>query len=94
MYDKTFKDLTKSFLLKHEKLLKIENELKEKLQNEVTKVKEKLENILSWTNNQIKMNEKIKKGIKKMENEEKNMIKIYHIFQVSIRIKKKLTIYL
>ena len=39
LYDKTIEDLTKSFLLKHEKLLKIENELKEKLQNEVTKVK-------------------------------------------------------
>ena len=52
-----------------------ENNLKEKLQNEVTKVKEQLENFLSKTNNIIKINEKINKGIKSLEKEEKNMTK-------------------
>ena len=50
--------------------------MKDKLQNEVTKVKEQLEIFLSESNNGIKLNERINKGIKKMENEEKNMIKI------------------
>ena len=52
-----------------------ENNLKEKLQTEVTKVKEQLENFLSKTNNIIKINEKINKGIKSLEKEEKNMTK-------------------
>ena len=67
--------MTKSYLKKHELLLKEENELKEKLQNEVTKVKEQLEKYLSESNNIIRANERLNKGIKKMENEEKNMIK-------------------
>ena len=75
MYDKTLNDLTQSFLKKHEELIKQENELKEKLQNEVTKVKEQLENFLSQCNAQIKKNEKIDQGIKKLENNEKNVIK-------------------
>ena len=52
-----------------------ENNLKEKLQNEVTKVKGQLENFLSKTNNIIKINEKINKGINSLEKEEKNMTK-------------------
>ena len=50
--------------------------MKENLQNEVTKIKEKLENHLSEANNEIRMCERIKKGIQKMENEESNMIKL------------------
>ena len=50
--------------------------MKDKLQNEVTKVKEQLEIFLSESNNGIKLNERINKGIKKMQNEEKNIIKI------------------
>jgi len=51
------------------------------LQNEVTKVKEKLENFLSESNNAIKKIEKINKGIKLIEkdeekDEEKNILKI------------------
>ena len=69
--------MTKSFQIKHEKLLKEENDLKEKLQNEVTKVKEGLENFLSESNEVIRQNEKIKKGLGIMEKkEEKNIIKI------------------
>ena len=45
------------------------------MQNEVTKVKEKLELFLSNTSNIIKITEKINKGIKSLEKEEKSMIK-------------------
>ena len=75
LYEKTINDLTNSFLQKHEILIKEENNIKEKLQIEVTKTKEKLENYLSETNNQIKINEKIQQGIKKLDKEEKNIIK-------------------
>jgi len=56
-------------------LLEKENNLRENLQNEVTKVKEKLEKFLSQSDNVIKTSEKINKGIKILEKEEKNMIK-------------------
>jgi len=62
-------------LEKHDILIKEENKIKEKLKIEVTKTKEKLENYLSETNNQIKINEKIQEGIKNLEKEEKNIIK-------------------
>ena len=55
---------------------KEENDLKEKLQNEVTKTKEQLEIVLSKVNNEIKISERINKGIKKFDNDEKNMTKI------------------
>ena len=74
-YDKVNNEIIKSYLMKHEKLLKEENDLKEKLQNEVTKIKEQLEKYLSISNNLIRNNEKINKGIKLLEKEEKNMIK-------------------
>jgi len=75
-YDNVNKKLTKSFELKHEKLIKEENDLREELQNEVTKIKEKLENFLSESNQVIKINEKINKGIKTLKkDEEKNLIK-------------------
>ena len=67
--------MIKSFELKHEKLIKQENDLKEKLQNEVTKIKEKLEKFLSESNGIIKSNEKINKGIKMLEKENKNIFK-------------------
>ena len=78
LYEKVDNEVTKTYLARHEKLTKEENDLKEKLQNEVTKVKEKLEYYLSDSNNQIKMSEKIQKGIKVLEKEnqeEKNNIK-------------------
>ena len=71
IYDKTFSEVTKSYEIKHEKLLKEENELKDKLQTEVTKVKEILENYLSKSNDIIKLNERINKGLNKLEKEEK-----------------------
>ena len=75
LYEKTINDLTKSFQIKHENLLKEENEIKEKLQNEVTKVKEKLELYWSKSNEQIKMSERIKQGLNKLKNEDKNINK-------------------
>ena len=76
LYDKTIDDLTKIFKQRHEQLDKDELKLKEKLDNEVTKVKEKLEIFLTNTNNELKISERIIKGVKNMEKEEKNMIKI------------------
>ena len=77
LYNKVNNELKISFEKKHEKLLKEENDLREKLQNEVTKIKEQLENNLTESNTIIKHNERINKGIKQFQNEErKNMIKI------------------
>ena len=69
-------EVSKSFQKKHEQLLKEENDMKEKLQIEVTKIKEQLEKYLSQSNNEIKINERINQGIKKFENNENNMFKI------------------
>ena len=76
LYDKVNKEVTDSFLEKHEKLTIEENNLKEKLQNEVTKVKEKLENALSKSINSIKLGERIiKSKVFNVENkEQKNML--------------------
>ena len=75
IYDKINKEVTEYYLQKHEKLIKEEKGLKEQLENETTKVKEQLENYLSKSNNLLKISEKINKGIKSLENEQKNMIK-------------------
>ena len=50
-YEKMNKETTK--LLKHEKLIKEEKEIKDKLENEVTKIKSKLEEYLSLANTLI-----------------------------------------
>ena len=79
LYDKINKEVTESFLIKHETLIKKENEIKEKLKNEVAKNKEQLENLFSELNKVIKSSQKILKGIKTLEKEnekDKNMIKI------------------
>ena len=90
LYDKTINDLTKSFKEKHEKLVEEEKNLKEKLQNEVTKAKEKLESYLSKTNYQIKLNERINKGAKQFEKEEKNMFLILSYVSVINKSKKQM----
>lgn len=75
LYQKVYNEITKSFQVKHEALIKEENELIEKLQNEVTKVKEKMELALSESNNIIKSNERIDKGTKIIEKiKDNNMI--------------------
>ena len=74
-YEKVDKETTKSYEIKHEKLIKEENELKEKLKNEVTKIKENLELNLSKINELIRNCERIIKGMKAFEKEEQKMIK-------------------
>lgn len=73
-YQKIYNEITKSFQSKHELLIKEENDLIEKLQNEVTKVKEKLELVLSESNDIIKSNERVDKGIKIIEKNKDNNI--------------------
>ena len=75
LYEKTIEKITKSFLVKHEELIIRENNIKEKLQIEVTKVKEILENYLSKSNNEIKLSEKINRGLKQLKSEENNVLK-------------------
>ena len=67
--------INKKFKEEHEKLIIEENNLIEKLQNEVTKTKENLEKYLSESNEIIENYEKINKGIKLLEKEQKNIIK-------------------
>ena len=66
------KETTKSFELKHEKLIKEEKEIKDKLDNEVTKIKSKLEEHLSLANSLIRNYEKINKGIQGLNKDEQN----------------------
>ena len=63
-FEKVDNELVKSFEMK-----------REKLKTEVTKVKSKFEKHLSSINNLIKTWDKITKGIKSLEKEEKNMLK-------------------
>ena len=73
---KQIKEITKSYEIKHEKLIKEENELKDKLRNEVTKVKENMEIYLTKINEIIRKNERIIKGLKiLLENKDNKIIK-------------------
>ena len=77
LYNQINNEVAKSFQIKYEKLIKEEKELKEVLQNEVTKVKEKLEKFLSDSNMTIQAGERINKGIKILEKEkETNILKV------------------
>ena len=76
LYDKVDNGVTKKFEQKHNILKTEENNLKNQLKNELKKVKEKLEIFLTECNSLIRINEKINKGIKSLEKEEKKMIKI------------------
>ena len=69
-------DIKQYFIEKHEELIKEENELIEKLQNEVTKVKEKMENTLSEINEEIRLSERINKISNKIEKDDANLMKI------------------
>ena len=75
IFEKTIDDLTKSFQRKHEALLKEEND-----------IKEKLEIFLSKSKNEIKINEKINKGIKKFKNEENNIRKTLSHIMIYLQI--------
>ena len=66
-------ETTKTFELKHEQLIKEEKEIKDKLDNEVTKIKSKLEEHLSIANSLIRNYEKINKGIQGLNKNENNL---------------------
>ena len=66
------KEIKKLFELKYEKLIKEEKEIMDKLNNEVTKIKEKLEENLSLSNTLIRNYEKINKGIQILNKDEQN----------------------
>jgi len=76
LYEKVEKEIIEYFKIKHEELIKKEKEIKDNLQSEVTRTKETLEEHLSFSNKIIKDIERINKGIKILEKEEKNMLKI------------------
>ena len=82
---------------KHEKLIIEENNLKENLQNEVTKTKEKLENFLSQNDNLIRIGERINKEIKiyqKEDNDNKSIIKTLSYISYISKNKKEIEIFL
>ena len=89
-YENIDKEITKTYEEKHQILLLEENNLKENLQNEVTKIKEKLEYFLTDIKNILRINERINKGIKLVQNEEeKNIIKILSYVSKISKIEKK-----
>ena len=88
LYEKVKSEVTESFILKHEKLIKEENELKEKLKNEVNIVKENLEKYLNISNNNIKLSEKINKGINLLDKNNKEMENIIKIMSYITKINK------
>ena len=64
LYEKVETQITEYFKRKHEELIKKEKDIKDNLQIEVTKTKEKLEDYLSFSNKIIKDKERKNKGIK------------------------------
>ena len=75
-YDITVESLKNYYQKKYDALLKQENDLKENLQNQVTKTKEHLEIFLSEINENIKISERINKGINKVVKEKQSMIQL------------------
>lgn len=70
-------EITNFFEIKHQKLINKENKLKETLNNEVTKKREKLENFVSELNINIKNCERLNKIKEVFEKEEQEQKKIY-----------------
>ena len=89
-YEKVDKETTASYENKREKLLIEENDLKEKLKTEVTKIKEQLEINSSLVDSLLKKCEKIIKGIKTIEKEEKSMIKTLSYVSIINKNKKEM----
>ena len=88
-YDIVDERVKKKFEEEHNKLYKEENNLREKFQTEITKKKEYLQNYLSETDELIGNYNKINKGIKMLEKEEKNIIKILsYVSNINKNIKK------
>jgi len=71
---KVEKEITEYYKIKRSNLIKEEKDIKDNLQFEVTKIKEKLEEYLLFSNKIIKNIERINKGIKTLEKEE-NILK-------------------
>ena len=69
-----------NFMKKNEMLNAEEKNIKEKLQNEVIKTKEKMENNISESNRLIRENERILKGLNSLKKEDENIIKIFILF--------------
>jgi len=93
LYEKVNNEVTNSFILKHEKLIKEENEIKDKLKNEVNKIKENLEKYINISNNNIKLSERINKGINLIDKNNKeieNMIKIMSYITKINKIEKEM----
>ena len=74
-YEKVDNEVTKSYKIKIEKLKKEEEDLKEQLRTEVTKIKEQFEINTSDVDNLLKTRQKIIKGLQALEKEENTMIK-------------------
>ena len=74
-YETVDKETTKSYELKRDKLKQEEEDLKETLKTETTKIKQQLEINLYEVVGLLKTSEKILKGIKSFEKEEKVIIK-------------------
>ena len=89
-YEKVDKETTSSYENKRKKLLIEENDLKEKLKTEVTKIKEQLEINSSLVDSLLKKCEKIIKGIKTIEKEEKSMIKTLSYVSIINKNKKEM----
>ena len=81
VYDSTYSNLVNSFKLKHQQLLQQENNLKEKLQNEVTKIKEDLENNLSQINSLKNISNRINKGFETYKN---SITKLNYISKINM----------
>ena len=76
-------EVTISYKIKHKNLLKEEENLKEKLKNEVTKVKEKLEIYLTESNDKIHLSEKINKSIKNLKMKENMAKRLSYISKIN-----------
>ena len=85
-YNQTNEKIIKDYAKKHEDLLKEEEELKKKLEVDVTEIKNNLEKFLSKSIEYIKKDEKIDKGIKILENEKE--VNIYKYFNYISKINK------
>ena len=91
MYEKVDKEITKSYSLKKKKLFEEEENLKNILKTEVTKMKEKFEMNLSEINNLLKVNDKLTKGTKLLTKEkDNNMIKKLSYISILTKSKKQI----
>lgn len=89
IYEDQNNEITISFKKKHEDLTNKENDLKDALKNEVTKMKEKLEEYYSETNKEIKEGERLNKIINSFEKDEEGKSLIKELTYISYINKKK-----